>query len=111
MCAIKCFGMGIDKSNVEFVIVFGIPECIEDFYQQIGRAGRDGNSAICSLIYSLEDRFFHIWNISYISGEDEKAFKVQALDKMTEFCISSSLCRHKTILNYFSEKSEPCENN
>ena len=109
ICATKCFGMGIDKPNVNFVIHAGFPESMEDFYQQIGRAGRDGNEAKCTLFFSYEDRTFHLQNLSDVEDIDEREVKSANLNKINQYSMQTSACRHRIILSYFGEESEDCK--
>ncbi len=95
------FGMGIDKSNVRYVIHTGMPKSLEHYQQQSGRAGRDGLEAECCLFYSGGD--YGIWK-SLMSDMPEEARKIAMikLSGMYSYC-TGGVCRHKTILRYFGQ--------
>ncbi len=109
ICATIAFGMGIDKSNIRFVIHYNLPKNLEGYYQEIGRAGRDGEDAESLLFYSWADRVNLQKFIDMSQANDSfKAVQSSKLERMWQFSTSSN-CRTNTILNYFGEyKSDPC---
>ena len=108
ICATKCFGMGIDKGDVRFVLHFEMPDSIEDYYQQIGRGRRHGDDADCILLFSVKDRSFHIQSIMSKKDSEEIEYRQKNLNSMTNFCMQLQSCRHVVILNHFGEDCEPC---
>ncbi len=96
------FGMGIDKSNVRYVVHTGLPKSIEHYQQESGRAGRDGLEAECCLFHSGGD--YHTWKRILGQMEEEPArIAVDKLGEMYDFC-NSAECRHAAILRYFGQK-------
>jgi ATP-dependent DNA helicase RecQ len=103
ICATIAFGMGIDKSNVRFVIHYNLPRNLEGYYQEVGRAGRDGLPAEALLFFSYQD--VTVYRDMIEQGEantEQKALKTAKLERMFQFA-EAPVCRRKTVLFYFGE--------
>ena len=110
MVATIAFGMGIDKSDVRFVFHTDLPGSLEAYYQEIGRAGRDGEPAEAHMLFGLGDiRMRRIFIEQEESGEDRKRRELQRLNALLGYC-EAPCCRRQILLAYFGEASEPCGN-
>ncbi len=108
VCATIAFGMGIDKADVRYIAHVSLPSSMEAFYQEIGRAGRDGLEADTLLIFGLQDLFQRKRFIDKSDAHD--SFKIKEhkrLDALIAYC-DSATCRRQTLLSYFKETCETC---
>ena len=111
MVATNAFGMGIDKPNIRWVLHYNMPQSIENYYQEIGRAGRDGEDSECVLLFSPGDVHTQKYLVEVgIENPDRKRVQYKKLQQMVDL-VYSNTCYRKSILNYFGEPFlEDCNN-
>lgn len=110
VCATIAFGMGIDKPDVRFVFHADLPSSLDAYYQEIGRAGRDGHPADARMVFGLSDIQMRRRFIDQEDGGDERRRREhKRLDALVAYCEAPE-CRRQNLLYYFGEQSEPCGN-
>lgn len=102
------FGMGIDKSNIRFVIHTSLPKTLENYYQEIGRAGRDGEMSYVYMLYSKSDEVKRKIQIEEAIDDGYKQTALDKLEFMYRYCVSNN-CRHKMIAGYFEDEIDSCK--
>lgn len=111
MCATTAFGMGIDKADVRFIVHHSMPRTLENYYQETGRAGRDGQLSHCYLLFS-EDDYFRVRQ--WIQSDTDIAsrlreFQLEQLERVRNFCRNTQDCRRRQVLQYFGENFDAAD--
>jgi ATP-dependent DNA helicase RecQ len=108
MVATIAFGMGIDKSDIRFVVHMSLPKSLENYYQEIGRAGRDGEDSETLLLFNTADMMQHKRFLHDIQNSDYKEHLEQKIDTIYKYA-TSEICYHKQLANYFHETQDECK--